>query len=107
MQYHTKGEFQPVSSGHEYQSEKTENDNLSPIAEEPSPEGETIISREEEKKEKEKEEGEEKAHVPSVHANSDEATEPEDRTPAQASSSTWDASRSAPPMLWFSSGTVC
>lgn len=86
MQYHTKGEFQPVvpivSSSQEYQPEETESEIFHPTAEGPSHETTSEIPKEVEE-----------AYVPPVETNLDKGKEPEVQPQVQYSA--WDASRLA------------
>lgn len=85
VQYHTKGEFQPVvpivSSGQEYQPEETESEIFQPTADAQLLERTSDIPKEVEE-----------AYIPSVETNLDAGRESEAQPQVQYSA--WDASRS-------------
>lgn len=86
VQYHTKGEFQPVvpivSSGQEFQPDETESEIFQPTTEGPLHETASEIPKEVEE-----------AYVPPVETNLDKGKERETQPDVQYSA--WDASRSA------------
>ncbi|PVH85107.1 glycosyltransferase family 8 protein [Cadophora sp. DSE1049] len=88
VQYHTKGEFQPVvpivSSGQECQPDETESEIFQPTVEGPLHETTSEIPKEVEE-----------AYVPPVETNLDKGKEPEAQPEIQYSA--WDASRAPPP----------
>ncbi|KAH7418190.1 nucleotide-diphospho-sugar transferase [Cadophora sp. MPI-SDFR-AT-0126] len=88
VQYHTKGEFQPVapivSGGQKYQPDEIESEIFQPTAEWPLHETTSEIPKEVEE-----------AYVPPVETNLDKGKEPEAQPEIQYSA--WDASRAPPP----------